>query len=104
MEAQRTLSLPRRVLLTAFRLTRLSNPLVLLPCLLLLALPCAVCEESYGIGPDWLRPSYHFTRAKFHMNGARSSCMHHIAYEAHGSGLCCYLHTTGISSLPRNSW
>ena len=73
----------------AFRLTEksalLSNAM-LLRLSLLLALPCGVLGESNaaaGIGaPGWLRPSYHFTRAKFHMNGAYT--MHDVRCQARG--------------------
>lgn len=67
---------------SAFRLTLINK--ALLVCALVLRCKCsaaaaaALAGEAGGnsLGTDWLRPSYHFTRAKFHMNGARQQARH----------------------------
>lgn len=67
---------------SAFRLTLINK--ALLVCALVLRCKCstaaaALAGEAPGgnsPGTDWLRPSYHFTRAKFHMNGARQQAQH----------------------------
>ena len=85
-----------------YRLLSKQGALLLLPLCVLLALPCGVRGESdaAGIGAsDWLRPSYHFTRAKFHMNGASS--MHEVLWQTRGSCICChiFLNATGVTGL-----